>query len=297
MTETTILPQLLKAREELLDLTARNRLLNTPTRASKWGLKIVDTAAEQVFANLVERGKKLKFNPLLSGDEDEEQLEESDTELDAVGEVSHSGEMMFAELSDDLSVKLDPEKLEKKLLKLQYDARTFEEEQGVNILYLAIGMLKWFEADHSDRPRYAPLILVPVELDRSNVRSQFHLKWTEEEIATNLTLKVKLNAEFGLTLPEIDEDEELDVREYLNLVQEMIVDKPDWEVRTDDVLLWFFSFSKFLMYRDLHPENWPEGKSLEEHDLIESMFSEGFENEPPICGDHDPIDDIIAPRT
>lgn len=289
MSNTTLLPLLLKAREELLDLTARNRLLNMPNRAAQWGLKIVNTAAEEVFANLVERGKRLKFIPLLDeGDGDRKSEHAEEVELPETG-------LTFAAISEDLPVKLDPDKLDKKLLKLQYDARTFEEEQGVNILYLAIGSLKWFEAEHSDRPRYAPLILLPVTLDRNNIRSKFGLTWTEEDIATNLTLKVKLKHEFDLTLPEIEENEDLDVRDYLNRVQLMIEDKPGWEVRSDDILLWFFSFSKFLMYRDLHPENWPEGKGLDEHDLIQSMFSDGFRNEPPICGDNDPIDDIIAP--
>jgi len=38
----------------------------------------------------------------------------------------------------------------KRLLDIWYDARTLEEEQGVNILYLGLGLLKWFEDDKSD---------------------------------------------------------------------------------------------------------------------------------------------------
>lgn len=297
MSDNAILTQLLKAREELLDLSARNRLLNIPKRAAQWGAKIVDTVAEEVFANLVERRKRLKFIPLASENaqnEDEDEDQEQEQEDGDVDEMVPPP-VIFSSISEDLPVRLDPEKLEKKLLKLQYDARTFEEEQGVNILYLAIGTLKWFEATHSEIPRFAPLILVPVQLDRSTIRSKFGLSWTEEEIATNLTLKAKLKSEFGLTLPEIEEDEDLNVRDYLDRVQQVVQDKPEWEVRSDDILLWFFSFSKFLMYRDLDPENWPEGNRLDDHPLIRSLVTEGFRGEPPICGDHDPIDEIIAP--
>ena len=49
-----------------------------------------------------------------------------------------------------LQTKLSPEALQKRLLDIWYDARTLEEEQGVNILYLGLGLLKWFEDDKSD---------------------------------------------------------------------------------------------------------------------------------------------------
>ena len=52
-------------------------------------------------------------------------------------------------------------------------ARLSIEEQGVNILYLALGMLTWYESESSSTPRRAPLILIPVQLDRSGVRESF----------------------------------------------------------------------------------------------------------------------------
>ncbi|MGE4004044.1 MAG: hypothetical protein AB7I48_27990 [Planctomycetaceae bacterium] len=38
--------------------------------------------------------------------------------------------------------------------------------------------------------------------------------------------------------------------------------KPRWEVLPNDMVLWFFSFSKFLMYRDLQPDTWPEERQI-----------------------------------
>ena len=40
-------------------------------------------------------------------------------------------------------------------------ARLSIEEQGVNILYLALGMLRWYESESSGTERRAPLILIP----------------------------------------------------------------------------------------------------------------------------------------
>ena len=76
------------------------------------------------------------------------------------------------------------------------------EEQGVNILYIALGRLKWFEAEKADALRFAPLILVPVQLHRRSARERFTLTWREEEAQENLSLAEKLNAEFGIDLPK-----------------------------------------------------------------------------------------------
>ena len=51
---------------------------------------------------------------------------------------------------------------------LYLDARTLEEEQGVNILYLTLGALKWVDSGHAANVRYAPLVLVPAQLARGN---------------------------------------------------------------------------------------------------------------------------------
>jgi hypothetical protein len=48
-----------------------------------------------------------------------------------------------------LQTRLLAEPLQKRLLTLQRDSALFEEEQGVNILFLAVGFIKWFEADSS----------------------------------------------------------------------------------------------------------------------------------------------------
>src|SRR5207253_660358 len=44
-----------------------------------------------------------------------------------------------------LQTGLPTDDLQKRLLKIFYDARTSIEDQGVNILYLALGMLDWYE--------------------------------------------------------------------------------------------------------------------------------------------------------
>ena len=58
--------------------------------------------------------------------------------------------------------------LGKALTHLYRSSRTSIEENGANTLYLALGLLKWYETPSSERPRYAPILLLPVEIIRKS---------------------------------------------------------------------------------------------------------------------------------
>ena len=200
-------------------------------------------------------------------------------------------------IDDKLQTSLTSEKLQKRLLKMYYDARTFEEEQGVNILFAAIGFLKWTEPDKPETERYAPLILVPVSLSRRSAGSKFRVRYNEEEIITNLSLQEKLKVEFDLTIPAISDDDDWTPDDYFAEVEAVIQDVDGWEVLRNDIVMWFFSFSKFLMYRDLQTENWPANKSIEQHPLVQSLLTSGFQSQPPILEEGEHLDRVLDPLT
>lgn len=250
--DAAIHQKLERARKELLDLTARNRLLNTPRTTARSGrLEIVDELSQQTFRRLVLDRKAMSFVPAKGpAERDGEQLAGDETALlaqpDEDEELDEAG-VPLRHTDEKLQTRLNSEQLQKRLLKLYYDARTYEEEQGVGILYLALGFLKWYEADNSGRERHAPLILVPVVLDRKSAASRFRLRCTDDEIATNLSLQAKLKLDFGIDLPEVPEAEDLSPDNYYAAVARAVSSQPGWEVLPDDIVLWFFSFSKFLM--------------------------------------------------
>ncbi len=185
-----------------------------------------------------------------------------------------------------------------------YDAHTYEQEQGVSILYLAIGFLKWHEASGSDKPRMAPLLLIPVDLERKSAASRFQIRVRDEEVATNLSLQAKLQLEFGVEIPDVPEMEDLSPSDYFAKVRDAIASKKGWEVVHNDVVLWFFSFAKYLMYLDLDPTKWPEHARLEQSETLGTSLglasSAGLASPlaqvPPLCGDDDPIDGLVAPE-
>ncbi|MEL6107859.1 MAG: DUF4011 domain-containing protein [Planctomycetota bacterium] len=308
------LPAILeKTRRDLLELTARNRLIHTPLdgKRKSW-LQVVDERTDCIFDLLVRRGKTLSF----LGREDAEQENERDRFIEAFETADHpsaiesdtDGVDGFADrhvadrhIDSFLQTTLSPEKLQSRLLRCFYDARTAEEEQGVSILYLACGFLKWRESENSDVDRYAPLLLLPVELSRNTARSKFRLKFRDDEIVTNLSIQARLQQDFGIRLPDLPEspgDEDgWSPSAYFNTITELIEEREGWSVLEDEILLWFFSFTKFLMFRDLSTDAWPEGSELTSNKMIRGLLGEGFADgvAPPICGDDEPIDGMLNP--
>ncbi len=103
-----------------------------------------------------------------------------------------------------------------------------------------------------------PLILLPARLVRSEVGGRIRLEVTGEDLNTNLPLQARLSTDFGIELPDLPDREELVASEYFAAVRRHMRDHPRWEVLDKHMVLGFFSFGKFLMYRDLDIEIWPE---------------------------------------
>ena len=163
-------------------------------------------------------------------------------------------------------------------------------------------MLRWFEADDRERkrPLRAPLLLVPVELERSSARERFRLRASEEDPEVNLSLVAKLRADFRIDLPEFpdaeaDPDTPEAAERFLEAVALAVRDQEGWEVDRSAVVLGFFSFGKFLMYRDLDEASWPADAQPCDHPIVRALLHEGFREPPSPVGDDEPLDGIIAP--
>lgn len=189
----------------------------------------------------------------------------------------------------------DSVRLEVRLRNTMRHAASSIEEQGVNILYLALGMLEWYESEASETPRSAPLVLVPVALSRETAGARFKLRWTGEEVGPNLSLATKLRGDFDVVLPHFDDGEDLDVVEYFREVGEAVAHKDRWTVNRQAVQLGFFSFSKLLIYQDLDPDAWRDEEGPEEHPVVDALYGDsGFAEDPPSIPEGDNLDDHLA---
>lgn len=296
----SIRERLLKERHALLDLSTRNRLLNTPLRTrNNRAVEIVDEKATEIF-RLLTANKALSFLPGVQLSEEERA--ELDPDDDVTGAIPQPADEALDERgiaarhSDlKLQTRLTSEGLQKRLFDIWYDAQTLEQEQGVNILYLAIGLLRWFDSETSDVARHAPLVLLPVRLERSSAADRFKLRWREEPPSPNLTLQAKMKAEFALVIDDFKDEDEVDLPAYCAKVAATVSKQNRWEVLPDSMVLGFFSFSKFLMYRDLDPENWPAEAPIDAKDTIVALLRDGFPQSAPLVADDVPIDEVIRP--
>jgi len=295
--------------------TFRNPLLHYRALRSR-GVEVVDADPQAVFQALVHDGKHLPFrakpDPVaapsptqprlgLTVESDEGGLSLAETLADELPAVP-AGSLDTDSTAQGrtrariiLQTASSPTDLQKRLLNTYYTSKSFIEEQGINTLFLVLGMLTWYEADSSQEARRSPLVLVPVDIDRGDASAPFHLSFRDEEIGENLSLATLLRQDFGITLPELPDAHDLDVTAYCAQVGTAVRAQARWAVDASAVSLGFFSFSKFLMFKDLDEKSWPESQKPSEHALMQALLGGGFREEEPRYSAQDQLDQSVTP--
>ncbi len=293
MATDAIIPKIEASRKELLDLGLRNPLLNYRALKSR-GVEVIDEIPANVFDILVHKERRMSFLPRPDDDEDYElgQPEYDEDNSDVLAQRYTDNRLQTNEPSD---------RLQARLLNTYYTANTVIQEQGVNTLFIALGMVVWYESNDSDTKRHAPLVLIPVNLERANVRVPFYVKYTGEELGANISFREKACTEFGVDFPDLHDngeegEEDVDLPAYFRKVARSIKGMKRWSVDTRSVVLGFFSFSKLLMYRDLDSENWPAGTGPLESKTVRALFEEGFTEPESEIGDEDHLDNHLRPE-
>lgn len=133
------------------------------------------------------------------------------------------------------------------LKNLSKRARSAIEETGVNIAYLAFGFIRWTEHEFSQAVLQAPILLVPVSIERESFTEPFRIKVTDDEMIVNPTFAFKMQSEYNIKLPAFDEEAGLEA--YFAELNELCA-KLKWSV-SRECKLGTFSFLKINMYQDL----------------------------------------------
>jgi len=246
-------------RRKLLDLTKRNRALNfRPTKVST--ITVVDERPAEVFRRLYLDEKPMRFKaaptPVASkttpaADAPDAEIEESASAF----EFAPYDEASLDERHTDewLQTASPPEALDKSLLRLDDAARASIEEQGVNTLFLALGMIHYVETGESEEFR-APLLFLPVKLERKSARSGYSLRAGDDDPLVNPALARRLRDEHDVALPELPDaaamPDDYDVQDLFAKAATAIAGKPKWSLKSS-VHLGLFSFQKLVMWKDL----------------------------------------------
>ncbi|MEQ1630923.1 MAG: DUF4011 domain-containing protein, partial [Planctomycetota bacterium] len=231
----------------LLDLSLRNRLLNfVETKRSVR----MQTSSLQDLTDALWSGRQFRVAP---------RAELTAMALKKISDAPGEREEALAKLLKDdlkdlrLHAELDEDQLAIRMLELFRQARVGSEESGVNTLFLALGFLRWYETETSKEPRRAPLLLVPLRLERISIAEGFVLAVSDEEPRINETLVQKLENDFGIRVPaiaELDGENGLNSKAVLDAFRRATVDIARWEVEST-AQVGIFSFAKFLMWADL----------------------------------------------
>ena len=307
-----------KLRARLLDLSARNKLLNY--RHPKNGcLRLVDVRPNELAEKLKDN---IKFSILPVPEPTKDvsgsalQLKESgrsenfrvptaeewaknlgiDTSLD----LPMDNGSQHTKSSDSIQTLLYSNELETRLKNLSHLSQTAIQEMGANILYVAFGFLQWYDNDDSNA-RFAPLYLIPATLTKDTLNPktsvyEYTLSYSGEDILPNLSLIEKVRVDFGLKMPELDDG--MMPEEYFRKVSGLIDDShPSWKVRRF-ISLALFNFSKQLMYLDLDNQKWLHQGGLLEHPIVGKLLGassdtpENEENSDYGFGEEYVIDDL-----
>ncbi len=274
--------------EQLQDLSGRNRLLFfKDTKTSTATIKSPGFA--ELFQVLVEKGGEL-IAPIPDtkgskgffddGKEDSSDLKER---------LLPARKLRDNELDTNHTVSV----LNKVLYNLRYTSRTVQEEQGFNILFMTFGMLRWKESQDSDYS-FAPLILVPVLLNRESPLSPYKISMAEDDIVVNPVLQTKLLKDFGIQLTEISNDissEELQA--YLKNVSNSVHYFEGWEVE-EKAAIGAFNFLTLLLIKDF--DNY--STLYINHTIVQSLSGISIQlpipNNLPEAKD---LDDVVDPST
>lgn len=239
----------------LLDTGKRNNLINF--RDSKMGtVEVVLPDFNALFLKAEHSATFEVYDPKLDDEDDEELIETLDNENN-----EHDESVSEKRISKEDYIETYRKRLKKNGQVLIYNsfvnplralrnigkkAKTAIEETGVNIAYMAFGFINWAEKENLQHIMRAPILLAPISVENDSAIDPYHIKITDSEIIVNPTFSFKLKNDYGIELPEYDEE---DIDEYLEKVEEKI-SKLKWTI-TKECKIGIFSFLKINMHKDL----------------------------------------------
>lgn len=289
-------------KRKLLDLTRRNKALSfRSTKAST--VEVVDEKPAEVFDSLYGGAKSMSFRATdddsLFGPEsssetstdrieqllmdNDELLTSESTRRAEVFEPYEKAELHARHTDSVLQTTHTAVVLDRNLRRLSELSRLSIEEQGLNTLFLSLGMLHYYESSDSSELMRAPVFLLPVSLVRKNARSGYSIQWNEDEPLVNPTLTEYLRRSFGIHMPAFKDtldSEDLDLKGFLAALASQIEKRSRWKL-CDEIYLAQFSFQKLVLYNDLDKN----ATSIASHRVVRSIVSKSSDYSGDLPGD------------
>lgn len=252
---------------KLLDFSLRNTLLNfRPTRSA---LQLMTTDLGALEDRLSD-GKDLRIMEVPS----EWTISLRDAKI---FEIENDRDLIQTIASEEFKSNrirtfLDENELERTLKNLYRSSKVSIEENGANTLFLALGFLRWFESDLSEKARYAPIVLVPIDVVRNARDKGYIIRSRQEDAQINITLLEYIKQDYGIQIMGLDslpEDEHgINLPLIFHTVRQAVMGKSRWNVE-EMAFVGLFSFGQFVMWNDLRSRS----SELEENKVVASLIN------------------------
>lgn len=258
-------PKKLQWERKLLDLGLRNALINM--RLSKTTVPILTSSLDELENALFDGGDfSIQPRP------ENWHIPQSDISFENIHDLGNSGELIKTEFkSNRLRSSLSETELTKAIKELYRASRTALEENGANTLYLVLGILRWFETSKSTKARYAPLMMIPIEMLRKGAGQGYIIRLRDDEPHVNITMLEKLKQDFGIEVNGLDplpmDEHGIDVRKVLTILRNAVMEQSGWDV-LESAYLGIYSFSQFVMWNDIKNRS----DDLEKNKIVKSLI-------------------------
>ncbi len=249
----------------LLDLGLRNSLINM--RLKRNVIPILAESLDQL-ENALADGSDFAIHCKPA----ELRISSDETNLGTLHDLGGFKELIKAEFQNKrLRTTLTEQELATALKALYRSAKVALEENGANTLYLTLGLLRWYETESSSRERYAPLIMIPIEMVRKSANQGYVIRLRDDEPQMNITLLEKLTQDFKVAISGLDplprDEYGIDTRRIFTTIREAIMGRKRWEV-LESAYLGIFSFSQFVMWNDLRNRS----EELAQNKIVRSLM-------------------------
>ncbi len=234
---------------KLLDLSLRNSLLNFRPASSAVQLLVNSLPLLEDELAKDESFKLLPAPKDFTLTQTDLKIFEAENGTDALAAITESE---FK--SGRIRTCLSDTDLDKVLKKIHRQAKVSLEENGANTLYLALGFLRWYETKKSEKPRIAPIVLIPVDIVRKIQDKSYTIRIRDEEPQINVTILELLRQDFGISINGLSplpmDESGINLPLIFNTVRQGIMSMEGWDI-IEAAFLGHFSFSRFIMWNDI----------------------------------------------